>query len=505
MRNNRLYLALLLLVALFASCKKSHYDLSNIQGINAEGEVLLPLASKTISMMDMMERFEMTDEVNWSESGDLFFKFSYANDGVINGAELLKFDDLNIDENYAFNNPYPITPPPFDDTVVSFENTITFESNDVHVLWAQMKSGRLDFTLESNMGSVQHAVIQSSNIKDADGNDFELNTPVYDNTFGFNLDGLQYVTEEPNTLNLSFELRVNVHQTSDLECNFEVKISGVDLGFKVMRGYVDSYSSRNSIDSVFTLFPNNLQGVLEVEGVRISVSECNTFGLDAQLVVDTALFINEGQPPYSILESLPLTVDLPSQLQLDVVFNQRINGKVDVGGGRVLSTSTFIVNPGGVSELVTVSDTCHIDTEIGVEIPFSFRVDDISYLDTVNMDLANLEMPEMIENLTLELTFVSTMPINMNASFFMYNSVNDRITDTLLVNAEMIKASDDGSPVSTHLTVNIDENRVGSVLHSDRIIMSYQLDSNMHKVVLNKDQKLSLFLKLKAKYNNDEV
>lgn len=502
MKSNKLLLALMLLAMLFASCKKSHYDVNNVQGINAEGEVLLPLASKTITMMDMMERFEMTDVVDWSESGDLSFKFSYANNGVINGAELLKFDDLNIDENYVFNNPYPITPPPFDDTVVSFGNTITFESNDVHVLWAQMKSGRLDFTLESNMGSVQHVVIRSSNIKDADGNDFELNTPVYDNTFGFNLDGLQYITENPNTLNLSFELRVNVHQTSDLECNFEVNISGVDLSFKVMRGYVDSYSSRNRIDSVFTLFPNHLQGVLEVEGVRIRVSECNTFGLDAQLIVDTALFINEGQPPYSILESLPLTVDLPTQLQLGEVFNQRINGKVDVGGGRVLSTSTFIVNPGGVSELVTVSDTCRIDTEIGVEIPFSFRVDDISYFDTVNMDLANMEMPEMIENLTLELTFVSTMPINMNASFLMYDSENDRITDTLLVNAEMIKASDDGSPVSTHLTINIDETRVGNVLHSDRIIMSYQLDSNMHKVVLNKDQKLSLFLKVKAKYNN---
>lgn len=502
MKINKLFLVVVLLTALFASCKKSHYDVSNVHGINAEGEVLLPVASNTITVMDMMERFELMDVVNWSESGDLFFRFGYDNIGVVDGAELLKFNDLYYNANYGFNNPYPTTPPPYQDTVVSFESTITFESDNVHVLWAQMKSGRIDFTMESNLGSAQHVVLRSTNIKDRNGNDFELSVPVEANTFGFNLEDLQYVTDEPNTLTFSFELLVNVVGTSDPECNVYVELKGEDLSFSEMRGYVDAYSSRSSIDSVFSLFPNNLEGILEVEGVKISVSERNTFGLDAQLIVDTAMVFNEGQPPYSVLESLPLVVNLPAQLQLGEVFNRRVNGKINVSGGRIYTTSTFVVNPEELSEQVTVADTCRIDTKIGVEIPFSFNVDDITYLDTTNMNLANMEFPEMVENLTLELTFVSTLPVNMNASFYMYNSEYDRITDTLLVNAEMIKASNDGRPVTTNLTIAIDEDRVEDVLHSDRIIMSYQLGSDLHNIALNINQKLDLFLKIRAKYGD---
>ena len=63
MKFNKLLFAFSLVAVLFTACKKEHYDMSNVHGVNAEGELLLPVGSKSITMMDLMERFELTDEV----------------------------------------------------------------------------------------------------------------------------------------------------------------------------------------------------------------------------------------------------------------------------------------------------------------------------------------------------------------------------------------------------------------------------------------------------------
>ena len=501
MRTYRILLTTFILALLVVSCKKDHYNVSNVHGISADGEVLLPVGSKTFTVRDLMERFEIQDDIEWSESGDMTFCFSVDNIAVVNGETMLRFKDVDYEESYVFENEYQNTPLPYHDTVVSLERPIVFESENIHVMRAQMRSGRLDFALESNVGHVHRVVLRSDNIKDEDGNDFELDLAVHDNTFGFNLDSLRYVTDTANTLYLSYDLYVNAQSTTDPELYVNLSIKGHDLAFSEMQGFVDPHGSHSCIDSVFSLFPDNMSGTLDVEGVKISVSERNTFSLGALLVVDTALVYSEGLPPYAVLEPLPVTVDLPPQPEFHKVFERMMNGQINAMGGRAYATSEFIVNPNGIADMVTVVDTNRIDTRVDVEIPFSFAVNDITYIDTVNMNLAQLELPDMIEKLTLELTFTSTLPLDLNGSFYMYDSENDRITDTLLVNAALIGASFDGHPVATDVTLVIDEGRVENVLRSDRIIMSYRLDSEAHDVALNPDQKLDLSLKARVKYN----
>lgn len=494
-------LAILLLTLFFASCNKGHYDVSNVNGINAEGEMLLPVASKTFTLKDMMERFEIQDLIEWTEAGDMTFSYDDERNRVVDGAEMLKFKDVDYETSYVFENPYPGMPHQSVDTMVSIEHPIVFESENIHVMRALMKSGRLDFMLASNSGSLQRVVLHSDNIKDEAGNDFELDLPVVDSTFGFDMDGLRFVAETANTMNLRYDLYFSVYSLPDLELTLDISIKGRDLAFSEMQGFVDRYDNRNSIDSAFIFFPVNVGGMLELEGVEIKVSERNTFDLGARLVVDTAMVYNEGMPPYSIISPLPLSVELPHQLEYHEVFNQKVNGQVNAMGGRIYVTSNFIVNPENYSGMVTVYDSDRIDTRIGVEIPFSFALDDITYLDTVNMNLQHLDMPDMIEKLTMELKFTSTLPLNLKASFFMYDSTSDRITDTLLMNSDLICASFDGKPVKTDLTLIVDEDRVGRVMQSNRIIMSYLLDTDAHDVNLNVNQKLSFFLKVRAKYN----
>ena len=125
----------------------------------------------------------------------------------------------------------------------------------------------------------------------------------------------------------------------------------------------------------------------------------------------------------------------------------------------------------------------------------------MQYLDTVNLDLAEIELPDLIEQLTLDLAFNSTLPVDLIGQFYMYDSEHDMITDTLVGDGKLIEASFDGQPTHTSLSFDITEERIEKVMHSDRIIMRYVLDTEAHNVKLNADQRLSLFVKAKAKYN----
>ena len=501
MKNNKLYLILVLLAVTFVACKKDHYDVTHVNGINAEGELLLPIANKSLTMMDMMARFEIDSLINCSETGELSIGYNFEDNDAVNGNRMLKFKDLNHYEHFAFPNPFVSVQPPITDTMISFERTIRFESDHISVYEAMMKLGRLNFRMVSNVGNLRRIVLRSSDIKDSQGHDFVFDAQVQDNAFGFDLAGLHYLTDTANTLTFSYALYCYYFPSTDPELYVDIGIQGRDLAMQTMRGYVEAYSSRNRIDTLFSLFPDNLTGMLDVNGVSMKIRERNTFPLDARLVVDTALVTVEGIEPYSILEPLPLVVNLPSQTTFGEVSSQLLHGRINASGGRAYASSEFVVNPSGMSEMVTVADTCCIDLRIDVDIPFAFKVDDVRYVDTVNMQLSELDMPDLIESISLELTFASTIPLNLNGQFYMYNSETEMIMDTLLSDARLIQASFDGQPTTTTVSVDITEARVEHVIHSDRIIMVYEVDTDAHDVKLNANQKLDLFVKAKVKYN----
>ena len=501
MRFNRITLILCVLACLFASCNKEHYDVSNVHGINAEGELLLPIAHKTLTMMDMMERFHVDSIITCADDGSLSFDYNYEYLGVLNGDEMLRFKDLVVQHHFETENTYINNPPSFEDTVVSYQQTMVFQADHIGVLEAWMKSGHIEFTATSNVGVLHKVVIRSSDIEDASGNDFMMEFHPQSNHFGFDLAGLHYQTDTVNSLRLSYELCCAYVPTLDSMLFIDLEIVGSDLAFREMTGYIEPYDSRNRLDTVFSLFPDNLSGVLEVKDVQLNVKERNTFSLGGQLLIDTALFMGEGIAPYSVFDPLPVEIALPPYLEYTEVYNEVLSGRISPQGGNITASSLFTVNASGMEELVTVTDTCSLDVQFGVMLPFAFNINNVQYLDTIEMDLSELELPEMIERLTLELTFTSTLPVNLVGYFYMYDSELEVITDTLVSGGQLIEASFDGQPTYTTVSIDITEERVEKVLNSNQIIMQYILDTDAKDVKLNANQKLTLYLKAKVKYN----
>jgi len=500
MRILRIALLLGLLACLFASCRKDHFDVSNVHGLNAEGEVLLPIASASFSVEKLMQQFNIDSEIAFSEEGNLSYGIHFEDSGVVSGEKLLRFKDLEYNERFSFENPNPIILPQVIDTMFHFDQTLVFESDYIHVMEAEMKTGHFDFEVNSNIGVLQHLVIRSSDIKDETGRDLVLDFDLNSSDIQFDLDGLHYETDSANSLRLGYDIYVRLQSLPAQELFFEVDVKGSDLAIKEMGGFVDPYESRNVLDTTLSLFPGNASGSLQVQGARMRLYERNTFDLEARLDLDTAWIIVDDEAPYSIFGPQPVSVDIPQLPNFGQVFERTLNGRISANETGLYAVSNFVVNPSGMSDWVSVSDTCVIDVMIDAEVPFAFVVDDVRFVDTTDLNL-NIEAPDQIEKLTLELTFTSTIPLDFKAQFFTYDFDTGRITDTLVAKDRLICASYDGKPVTTELALEVTGEKVEHLNHSNGLISVYEIDTDAHDVSINGDQQLGLFVKARVKYN----
>ena len=503
MNYKKLCVFLSCIAVLFASCKKDHYDTSNVHGVNAEGEVLLPVGKASFTLTKLMQQFNLDSVITCSEDGNLSYCFHYDDYGALKGNELLRFKDLEYTQQFSYPNPLPMVPFQSFDTMFHLDQTIVFESDNIQVMDAEMRSGHFDITLNSNIGLVQRIVLHSSDIKDAEGHDMLLDFDFNSSDIQFDLDDLYYNTDAPNTLNLGYDVYVRFEAVSEPELYFDLDVKGRDLAIKEMSGYVDKYGSKNVIDTSMNLFPGNIKGALEVRGARLTLFERNTFRLSAQLDVDTAWLIGDDNVPSSIFGSQPVSVAIPSHNSLVQIYEKKLYGKISASKTGIYTSSNFIVNPSGVPTMVTVADTCAIDIVIDTEIPFAFTVDDVRYYDTTNLALSGIKMPDQIEKLTLELSISSTLPLNMSAQFYAYDSETGKITDTLVAKDNLIRASFDGEPELTEVALEVTGDKIIRLMQSDRLISCYGLDTDAHGVVLKGQQGVDMYMKAKVKYNGN--
>lgn len=483
-----------------ASCQKDHYNVSNVHGVNANGEVLLPLASGDYSLMDMMQRFQIDSLIECNSSGDMTYEYYYERFGAVSGDTLLRFKDWNYHEQFVIENlqggwSHPV------DTVVSMSQTILFETDHIHVMSADLKSGRFDISLTANVDALAEVVVTSPNLRDAEGHELSYTFHPQTVPLGFSFEGMSYQTDEANTLQLNYEFHIVANHLLVPEVAIDANVSTTDLALREMRGFVDLYESRDRIDTTFSLFSDNMSGDIKVDDALITLHERNTFGLSARLEVDTALVWGENIPPYSIFSPMPVRIDLPPHDAYCEVYHQPVSGWIDTHMGHALAASTFTVNSDNVSDMVTIYDTCNIDIRVDVSIPFSFNVNNLKYRDTVNMHLDEIEMPELIEELALEVTFNSTLPFELGGKFMLYDSKTERITDVLLDEPVLIAPSYEGQPSMSSVEMVITEDRVEQALQSDRIILCFDLDTDMHDVSLNANQGLRFFAKARVKYD----
>ena len=498
----RILLCTLICVALFVSSCSKRYDFDNVYGVAMDGELFLPLATASYSLESLMERFQIDTLLTFEEDGGMHFVMNYDLEDVVDGKNILCFKDIDVNEEFLIPNPYPFVLPEPIDTTLTFSQTITLESEYISVLMAEIRSGRFDFEISSNIIGLNRVVIRSSEIKDADGNDMCLNYNPSAGQNGLDLAGLRYETDEENTVKFNYEVSFTAHDFTAPELSFGIMMHVTNLRISEMMGRVTGYSSRMSIDTMFSLFPNKVEGVAGICDARIRLLERNGFEMAARLSVDTAMISGEGVVQYNIFEQMPTIINIPKSSEFSEVFNEKVRGNLNMVSNYTYASGSFLLNPDGMSQNVYVSDTSTIDVKITADIPMAFNVQEISYRDTVNMKLSEIEYPDMVREIVLDLDFLTDLPFDFGINALMYDSQNQMIMDTIASNARIL-GSFDGTKKASQIVVKITEDRVNRVLSSDRIILDFTLDTDARDVVLNMKQCLVFAVKADVKYNGN--
>lgn len=501
MKAKQLLLLFVIAMAL-CSCKKDHYDTSQVHGAQLEGEFLLPIINASYTIEDMLKRFQIDSVIVFEEGGGMYFEYDYTQADVLKGSDFMKFKNFVFEEKYSIENPYPFVIPQPVDTTVRLDYSVNLESEYVTVQSGKIRSGVLSFSVGSNVANIRSMIIRSDDLKQADGSPLEIITGPVSDSVVIDLAGLYFEAEETHVLNFSHELRVSIENTTVSEFIFDVHLASTEICVQEMSGWANIVRVRNRLDTVFAVFEDNVFGSLEVKGAEVSMSGRNGFGMDAGLQVDTAMFVYDFWETYDIFEPLPVEAVLPvSPAAYAEVLHRKLNAKVNLNSIGLCFASDVIFNPQGLQDLIQLSDSSTIDMIVNVDVPLKFCVDDVWYMDTLDFELSEVEIPEIIKEVTLEMTFHSTLPLNLNGKFYLYDSEHDVVTDTLIGDSNLISASFDGKPTTTNVSFTITEDRVENLFHSDRIFMMYEVDTDARDVALNANQKLEAIVKAKVKYD----
>lgn len=502
MNYKRLLLSLMLCVLFFSACNKNHYNLDNVNGAQVEGEMLLPLASASFSVMDMIERLELNDMITIDPSGDMSFDYQFVMEDVLDGSEVLYYHGADFDEHFAYENPVPFVFPIPIDTVIKLEQNVSLNSNHIRVYSAAVKSGTISMDVTSNAAQARHIVLTCSQIKMTNGQDLRFDFyPGQGNTI--DLSNCSFEMTEQNSLVFNYDIECSLYGTTSPEITFDSRLMLSELELREISGWIDAFSATSEIDTSFTLFPDYVFGAMEITGAEMTLSMRNGFGMPSRLIIETAQVSGPGIAPYSLFDPMPQTMEIPASSDYVEVFHKTLTGKLNAQGGHVQAVSNFILNPEGMTNLVTVCDTSTLDIKVDARIPLAFKLDEVSYSDTIEMSVSSVELPELIKKLTLELTFISTIPLNMGGTFLMYDSETGSVLDVLVDNPTMIQSTFDGQACTSTVAIELDEAKLENFMRCNALIMNFVVDTDAHDVVLNTNQDMQIFVKSKVEYDGN--
>ena len=502
MNYKRLLFTMALCMLFLGACKKDHYNLDNLNGAQVEGEMLLPLASASFSIMDVVERLELNDMITIDPSGSMSFDYQFEMDDVLDASEILRYHGDSFDYEQTFDNPIPFVLPVAIDTVIRFDQNVSLNSDHIRVFSAILKSGVINFGIGSNAAQAQRVVVRCPQIKMANGQDLSFDYyPAQGNAL--DLSGFSFEMSDENSLVFSYEIYCSFHGTTDAQISFDTHMMFSELELREISGWIESFSAVSEIDTSFTLFPDKVFGAMEVSDADITLSMRNGFGMPSRLIIETALLSGPGIAPYSLFDPMPQTIEIPSSSDYVEVFHKTLMGKLNAQGGHVQAVSNFILNPEGMTNMVTVTDTSTLDVKVDAHIPLAFKLDEVSFSDTIDMGVSSIELPELIKKLTLELTFKSTIPLNMGGSFLMYDSETGSVLGTLLDNPTLIQSTFDGQTCTSTVAIELDQTKLEDFLRCNALIMNFLVDTDTHNVVLNTGQDMQIFVKSKVEYDGN--
>ena len=486
--------SLAMLLLLMPSCNKNRFDYNHLDTIEGSGQWKFPIGSIHKTLGDVMGQLNDNHLISYDENGNLQVAYHFGMDNIINGASFMSLPTMTYDAHFETVNPCPYQLPYPVDTSARFEQEIKLNPDGVRLEMAKIKTGIIEFHLVSNLGNFQDIILRSDNLKYADGSSWEekLNISGDDS---IDLSGVTLEVGEDSTLNFSYEVHYQMFNVLDSLLVMDAKVELADLKLRQLSGYIDTYENSFSFDTAFSLPLDKVSGHLKLVDAMLQIQTKNTFDLYANLQLDEAQIYGGGIAPSMIFGEYPVVVQVKPSEDYTFALNETFTLDFDTRYDAIRLGGKMVFNPAGAEQLVSIFDTSTMGIAFDAKIPMKLNVPGVNYLDTMDFHITDIETPEQIKEVLLNLAVNSELPFDLQAQLFTFDSKAGKITDSLMTNTASIAGSFDGKPAKSVAEISVTQNRLQNLMKADKLIMRFGLDTDNHDVLLNLDNGFDVTLK----------
>ena len=409
---------LVVIVALATvSCNKK------VKKIKVDNQFAISIFNDTISLREMLNDMDSTAN-SWLRvrNDSIFVFYSDSVNVVLNANDMIgRLGDVSFNTNTHFNMP-DFEATNSQDTVIIVDKfmTVPFHYDDFAIEEVILRSGLLSFSFNTNPNIVPLKRLELYSYQMLTDDDEPLLLTIDYNKPGFDVDLADFkIIPENDTL--AFGARVYLHLDSGIYegGEYDCSLSGSmrHVGFKTVYAVVDK-----TLDSIFTTDTNIDFGIQGLSGSallpipKISITYRNTFGLSALGDINVLQFVNEHTGEVTnLLASDHVDVDiLPTEGEYRSVVIEGLTNQIDALAGYTQLNFEGRATMAMPGQHISISDTSAVDIVADIEMPLSFKLSNLHYIDTIEVDFGeDINMNDYFDEIDFFVDYNNQIPLQI--------------------------------------------------------------------------------------------
>ena len=467
-----------ILFSLILSCTKYEkmldIDWDNMD-INGTMNFGVPLIDAKYSAERLLNDLGNLENITFKPDGIYKLEYSAPQKAYLNVEKYTKFSNSVINSFLDLSQ---------QDTLHLFINAYT---DDVELRKATLKTGyiRFDFSqLKGNPSDDYEILITSTTLFN------ENNTP-----FATKLTKNHLIENAPCanlkviTSDNKIDFLVKFIPISGNSTLFYPKIESHDITvknaeIKLLKEQRESFSSSTE----FHIFPriNTLEATVYYP--KLSLDITNTFGMYSELLF-TAInltgkhgidpILRQDHKPIKLEAFFTGSLDISDQILAELPLNVRYDS---------LHFEYVSIVPAGT---YNVTDNSVVMLGMTAVVPFDIKIEKSVYYDTLNFNIPKLSDLTFFDTISLRTAFSNSLPLEVDAQFWFYNSKTQKVIDSLFSKAVKIKGSYNNIMVSSEPQyLHITNDKLKALQQIDKIIFKVQFNTNGQHIPIRESNML---------------
>lgn len=456
---NKVFILITLLLSF--SCQKKEATSWDID-VNA------PFVKTYLSIEDLLKNNVVT---NPDSTLTLVYNYEL---NTINTDSLFKIPDTTFKASYSIPFGSSVTlNPGFQ--LVNDPSSNTFDYGEARITEMKIKSGKISYKITNHVKEKTVYTYTILNSNDGNGNYFqkEIIVPEKTNTTPgvlqgeFNIDGYTFdmtgaAGNKYNTLETEVTVTINPNGNPVLVQNTDsvfIENSIIEISPEYIKGYLGKEDFEQSLSDVnFDVFNSIIDGTIDLDDVNINLSIKNYVGADAQLkitqlnsvntltsntvslshaIIDNWININRASLNANVISpttknyilskansNIDLFIEnLPNKLQYEFEAGLNPLGNVSAGNDFLFAKQT-------------------IDINFGINIPLNLMANNLTLVDTVNLNINPENTP--VNSSIFTLVANNGFPFDADIQIYILDETSV-ITDSLFTNGLILAGQTDAN------------------------------------------------------------